>query len=119
MHTRRLAKVAVAVIVVGMVGGTNLTWGDNNWIQLDDGIAMESVRSLAAHAFRLYAGTDNGVFVSEDGGNSWFPTSFNDPVSTLTVNRDTIYVGTWGQGVFRSDDARADLEIDSERIALS
>ena len=44
-------------------------------------------------------------FVSEDGGNSWFPTSFNDPVSTLTVNRDTIYVGTWGQGVFRSDDA--------------
>lgn len=105
MRTQRLAKVVAAVIVVGMVGGTNLAWGDNNWIQLDDGIAMESVRSLAAHGFRLYAGSDTGVFVSEDGGNSWLPTSFNDPVSTLTVNRDTIYVGTWGQGVFRSDDA--------------
>ena len=105
MQTRRLIKIAVAVIVMGMVGGTNLVWGDNNWIQLDDGVAMESVRSLAAHGFRLYAGSDNGVFVSEDGGNSWFPTSFNDPVSTLTVNGDTIYVGTWVQGVFRSDDA--------------
>ena len=31
MHTGRLAKVAVAVIVVGMVGETNLAWGDSNW----------------------------------------------------------------------------------------
>ncbi len=105
MHTQRLTKVAVAVIVVGMVAGLKPVWGVNNWIQLDDGIAMESVRSLAAHEPRLYAGSDNGVFTSMDGGNSWFPTSFNNPVSTLTVNGDTVYVGTWGQGVFRSDDA--------------
>jgi hypothetical protein len=39
------------------------------------------------------------------GGNSWSPTSFNDSVNTLTVDGDTIYVGTWVQGVFRSDDA--------------
>ena len=81
MQTRRLIKAAVAVV------GLNPVWGVNNWIQLDDGVAMESVTSLAAHGFRLYAGSDNGVFVSEDGGNSWFPTSFNDPVSTLTVDR--------------------------------
>ena len=105
MHPQRLTKVAVAVIVVGMVAGLKPVWGVNNWIQLDDGIAMESVRSLAAHGPRLYAGSDNGVFTSMDGGNSWFPTSFNNPVSTLTVDRDTIYVGTWVQGVFRSDDA--------------
>ena len=105
MQTRGLLRVAVTVIVVGTVVGLNRAWGENNWIQLDDGIAMESVTSLAAHGFRLYAGSDNGVFVSEDGGNSWSPTSFNDPVSTLTVDRDTIYVGTWTQGVFRSDDA--------------
>ena len=105
MQTRGLLRVAVAVIVVGTVVGLNRAWGENNWIQLDDGIAMESVTSLAAHGFRLYAGSDNGVFVSEDGGSSWSPTSFNDSVSTLTVDRDTIYVGTWGQGVFRSDDA--------------
>ena len=104
MQIRRLIKAAVAVIVLGMVVGLNPVWGMNNWIQLDDGVAMESVTSLAAHGFRLYAGSDNGVFVSEDGGNSWFPTSFNDPVTTLTVDRDTIYVGTWVQGVFRSDD---------------
>ena len=105
MQTQGLLSVAVAVIVAGMVVGLNLAWGENNWIQLDDGIAMESVTSLAAHGLRLYAGSDNGVFVSEDGGNNWSPTSFNDPVSTLTVDRDTIYVGTWVQGVFRSDDA--------------
>ena len=105
MQTRRLIKVTTVMIVVGIVGGLNPAWGVNNWIQLDDGIAMESVTSLASYGFRIYAGSDNGVFVSEDGGNSWFPTSFSDPVSTLTVNRNTIYVGTWVQGVFRSDDA--------------
>ena len=105
MEIRRLIKAAIAVIVVGMVAGLNPAWGVNNWIQLDDGVAMESVTSIAAHGFRLYAGSDNGVFVSEDGGNSWSPTSFNDPVSTLTVDGDTIYAGTWVQGVFRSDDA--------------
>ncbi len=105
MQTRRLIKAAVAVIVVGMGVDLKSAWGVNNWIQLDDGVAMESVTSLAAHGFRLYAGSDNGVFVSEDGGNSWSPTSFNDPVSTLTVNGELVYVGTWGKGVFRSDDA--------------
>lgn len=104
MQTRGLLRVAVAVVVVGMVVGLNLAWGVNNWIQLDDGIAMESVTSLAADGFRLYAGSDNGVFVSEDGGKSWLLTSFNNPVSTLTVDRAIIYVGTWVEGVFRSDD---------------
>ena len=66
---------------------------------------MGQVYVLAAHEFRLYAGSRNGVFISEDGGNSWLPTSFNNSVSTLTVNGDTIYAGTWYQGVFRSDDA--------------
>ena len=105
MQTRRLIKIAVAVIIIGTVVGLNLAWAENNWIQLDDGAAMETVTSLAAHGFRLYAGSNNGVFVSEDGGNSWLPTSFNDPVSTMTVDGNTVYVGTWGQGVFRSDDA--------------
>ena len=105
MQTRRLIKVVVAVFVVGTSAGLKPVWGVNNWIQLDDGVAMESVISLAAHGFRLYAGSDNGVFVSEDGGSSWSPTSFNDSVTTLTVDGDTIYAGTWGQGVFRSDDA--------------
>ena len=105
MQTRRLIKVAVAVLVVGMVAGLKPVWGVNKWIQLDDGVAMRSVTSFAVNGFRLYAGSDNGVFVSEDGGSSWSPTSFNNSVSTLTVNGDTIYAGTWYQGVFRSDDA--------------
>ena len=105
MQTQRLIKVAVAVLVVGTSMGLKFAWGVNNWIQLSDGVAMRSVTSFAAHRSRLYAGSDNGVFVSIDGGNSWSPTSFNDPVSTLTVDRDTIYAGTWGQGVFQSDDA--------------
>ena len=66
---------------------------------------MDRFTALAAHESRLYAGSENGVFVSGDGGNSWAPTSFNDSVSTLTVDEDTVYAGTWSQGVFRSDDA--------------
>ena len=103
MQTRRLMQVAV--LVAGMIAGLKPTWAVNNWIQLDDGAAMESVISLAAHGPRLYAGTDNGIFVSEDGGNSWSLTSFINPVNTLTVDEDTVYAGTWVEGVFRSDDA--------------
>ena len=105
MQTQRLIKATVAVIVVGMVVGLKSVWGVNNWIQLDDGLVMGQVYALAAHESRLYAGSENGVFVSGDGGNSWVPTSFNDSVSTLTVDEDTVYAGTWSQGVFRSDDA--------------
>ena len=105
MQTQRLIKAAVAVIVVGMVIELNPVWGVNNWIQLDDELVMGQVYALAAHQSRLYAGSRNGVFVSEDGGNSWAPTSFNHSISTLTVDEDTVYAGTWSQGVFRSDDA--------------
>ena len=105
MQTRHLIKVAVVVIVMGTVTGLKSAWGGNNWIQLDDGLVMGQVYALTAHESRLYAGSGNGVFVSEDGGNSWLSTSFNKPVSTLTVNGDTVYAGTWYQGVFRSDDA--------------
>ena len=105
MQTQRLIEVVVAMIIVGMVAGLKPVWGVNTWTQLDDGVAMGSVTSLAARRTRLYAGTDNGVFVSIDGGKSWSPTSFNNPVSTLTVDGNTIYVGTWVEGVFRSDDA--------------
>ena len=105
MQTRCLIQVAVVVLVVAMVVGLNPAWGVNNWIQLDDGVAMGNVYVLAAHESRLYAGSENGVFVSEDRGTNWAPTSFNESVSTLTVDKDTVYAGTWSQGVFRSDNA--------------
>ncbi len=106
MHTQRLIKVVVAVIVVGMVAGLKPVWAAKNWIQLDDGVTMGNVNALAAHESRLYAGSSSGVFVSEDGGNSWSLTSLDHAVSTLTVDGDTIYAGgVWGKGVFRSDDA--------------
>ena len=105
METRRLIKAAIAVLVMGTVAGLKSAWGVNNWIQLDDGLVMGQVYALAAHESRLYAGSENDVFVSEDGGNDWLPASLNHPVSTLTVNGDTVYAGTWYQGLFRSDDA--------------
>ena len=105
MQTQRLIQFVVGVLVVGMVVGLNPAWGVNKWIQLNDGLLMGQVYTLASHESRLYAGSRNGVFISIDGGNSWLPTSFNASVSTLTVNGDTVYAGTWSQGVFRSDDA--------------
>ena len=66
MQTRRLIQAAVAVLVVGTVTGLKPVWGVNKWIQLDDGVAMKSVTSLAAYGSRLYAGSSNGVFISID-----------------------------------------------------
>ena len=55
----------------------------------------------------LFAGTDNGVFRSQDGGESWQPVNSgitNINVKSLVQNSQdgTLYVGTWGGGIFRS-----------------
>ena len=104
MQTRHLITVIVVNVVAAVVV-LKSAWGYYKWIQLDDGVGIDGVYTLAAHESRLYAGSHNGVFVSADGGNNWSPTAFNNPVSTLTVDGDTVYAGTWYQGVFRSDDA--------------
>ncbi|MDE0041261.1 MAG: hypothetical protein OXT74_04445 [Candidatus Poribacteria bacterium] len=73
------------------------------WIQLNDGQAMGEVRILETDGQRLYAGTNNGVFISLDDGYTWRSTEQLHPVSTIAISRDAVYAGTFFDGVFRSN----------------
>ncbi len=91
---------------------------DNIWRTRDAGLTWTSlgrtlpaapVRSLAIHPRRqdrLYAGTEVGVFASEDGGATWSPTNegpANVSVDELFWAGQTLYAATHGRGMYRID----------------
>ena len=94
------------VIVVGIASAAALD-SALEWVQLDNGRPMAYVSTLEGSEHRLYAAASGGIFFSENGGDTWLPTSFEHEekyVTTLTVDGNTVYAGTWRHGVFRSDD---------------
>ena len=105
MRTRRLMRT-VFIFLITITTLTQKSDADiGTWIQLDDGATMGGVWVLDAWKQRLYAGARNGIFISQDHGNTWQTTSFKDEASTITVDGDTAYAGTWRKGIFRSDDS--------------
>ena len=62
---------------------------------------------------RMYLGTDNytGMFRSIDGGETWVesnaglgPPGYIIPIVIHPDSSNVIFIGTWGDGIFRSDD---------------
>ena len=105
MWTRGLIRTAFIFLVTMTILTRESAADIGKWIQLDDGMTMDGVRALDAWGNRLYAGTDNGIFISQDHGRTWHTTEFKIAVSTITVDGNTVYAGTWGKGIFRSDDS--------------
>jgi len=84
------------------------------WVGVNTGLPEAAVNVIVTDAhnlFMLYAGTDLGVYVSTDIGESWQPTdaSFTSAVSSLVADpsSQTLYAGTFGDGVFVSVDSGA------------
>ena len=75
------------------------------WVKLNDGVNKGSISVLAAGENRLYAGTEYGMFVSDDEGLTWKQTDFEHSPSSMAVDGNTLYVGTYSDGIFRSDNA--------------
>jgi photosystem II stability/assembly factor-like uncharacterized protein len=98
------------------LGGVfRLNVGDNRWEQMTGGLPADChvpCITVDPHdSQRVYAGTQEGPFVSADGGTSWRRLDF--PHRDLQVwsiavhprNADKLYVGTSPLGVFISEDA--------------
>jgi photosystem II stability/assembly factor-like uncharacterized protein len=97
-------------------------WG-KSWKRIDAGIPRSP--SSFSHVVRedpkrkgmLYVGTDNGVWVSRDDGNTWFAFQNNlphSPVHWLTVQErfDDLVIGTYGRGFWVVDDIAPLRELD-------
>ena len=78
------------------------------WIQTN-GPQGGEVKCLASIDTILFAGTEHGVFSSENNGASWKPTGLENIVYSLTVksgddSRMNLFAGTFNGGVFLSTD---------------
>jgi PKD repeat protein len=63
------------------------------------------INAFTVNGNNLFAGTDNGVYLSVDNGTNWMPVNSGLPVSPIyafLINGNNIFVGTY-KGVFLSN----------------
>ncbi|MCB0825954.1 MAG: glycosyl hydrolase [Armatimonadetes bacterium] len=74
---------------------------------LPDNVFVRAVREDPAQRGMLYAGTENGIYVSYDNGDNWQSLSGKNfpvvPVHFLTVKDDDLCVATHGRGLWILD----------------
>lgn len=65
------------------------------------------VRELVRSDGRIFAGTDAGLFISDDGGENWSPVGLADREiwQVRRAGDDILYASTQPAGLFRSEDA--------------
>ena len=85
--------------------------GGKSWTSIvagiPDGSFVNAVREDPLKAGLLYAGTENGVFVSFDDGDAWQPLQLNLPntsIRDLTVRDDALAIATHGRSFWILDD---------------
>jgi photosystem II stability/assembly factor-like uncharacterized protein len=81
------------------------------WKKITTGIRPDDyvhvVREDSTRPGLLYAGTEHGVYVSFNGGESWEPLQLNLPdtqVADLVVTEKDIVIGTHGRSIYVLDD---------------
>ena len=105
ISTRALMPIAFILLVTTSGLAQESAERTETWIKLFEGMNREWVSVLEAGENRLYAGTSERIFVSQNDGRSWYTVAFKDLVTAITADGETVYLGTRTQGVFRSDDA--------------
>ncbi|MGE0725148.1 MAG: WD40/YVTN/BNR-like repeat-containing protein [Alphaproteobacteria bacterium] len=88
--------------------------GDGEWEHLSEGMpaGSQALCLTVAPGGAVYAGTHEGAYVSEDGGDRWrrLPLPLVQAVYSITLhpeNPRTIFCGLSPIGIWRSDDAGA------------
>ncbi|MDE0300656.1 MAG: sialidase family protein [Candidatus Poribacteria bacterium] len=102
--TRRLMRTAF-IFFVTMTAPTYESNADirTDWIRIYDTEAMRRVTELETDGRRLYAGTKEGLHISDDDGYTWRLTLDVEHCIAITSHQNTVYAGTYYDGVFRSE----------------
>ena len=94
------------------------------WTKITSGIANEHwvrvVREDEKKAGLLYAGTESGLYTSDDYGKHWNQTQFGlpiCPISDLTFRNNDLVVSTLGRSFWILDDLSALQQIDNILLA--
>lgn len=83
------------------------------WVSLGTELKEATIQCIAVDPLRssiIYAGTYNGVYVSEDNGKTWVLSNnglLNHDIKCLaisTTQSDIVYCATWGRGIYCSRD---------------
>lgn len=91
--------VLVHGMYVSMDNGDNWTYASNGLNTGDFGI-----RDFANYGRDLFVSTENGVFVTSNYGQNWYECNDglkNLNTSALKILQDTLYVGTYGNGIWK------------------
>ena len=84
---------------------------------IPDGAFVRVIREDPERAELMYAGTENGVFVSFDGGARWSDLSFqlpDTPVTGLSVEARDLVISTHGRSFWVLDDIETLRQLDAE-----
>ena len=67
---------------------------------------MGYIMALESDGIRLYAGTENGVYISLDDGHTWRSTEVSAEISAIAITDDAVYACAQYDrgGIWRSDD---------------
>jgi uncharacterized protein (DUF779 family) len=97
-------------LFAGSIIGTG-AWlsGNDVWEHISSGLKNLYVWSLGSTLEKngksiLFAGTEGGVYYSPNGGKKWTPASgglTNMNIRSIAVTDKYVFVGTWGDGVWR------------------
>jgi photosystem II stability/assembly factor-like uncharacterized protein len=100
-----------------------------NWSDISNNLPDTPANTIQVHPqqpTQLFLGTDIGFFLSENGGQTWQPSTNGFPTTqvvaiVLNTNLNRIYAATHGRGVYSAQlgsSGTAVLEIDAQELAL-
>jgi photosystem II stability/assembly factor-like uncharacterized protein len=92
----------------------------NTWNPANNGLNIEyGIRSFVPYGGSLFITTENGIFYTDDYGQKWNPINsglINKNLSAIAVFNDTLFVGTYGNGIWKCAINKIPLSIPDQKL---
>jgi len=101
-----LASIGTNIFAGFSGGGVFISTNNGaSWAPVNNGLSDLYISSLIVNDTNLIAGTEHGIFLSTDKGNSWISLGLTSNfIYSLAVSGNNILCGAYNSGVFLSTD---------------